>query len=126
VIQVIEVPLDNPSAANELPVQPAISYPGDPDGRYTGGVDVIDFSKPTRLKEIAYYDIAGLGPQGSDNWSAYPYTGPLLQGGPGIPVYASDGVHTPDSAKGMVVFRTIIEKPSKGAIVAHLNPRTMD
>ena len=23
---------------------------------YTGGVDVIDFSKPTRLKEIAYFD----------------------------------------------------------------------
>src|SRR3990170_2348759 len=52
---------------------------------YTGGVDVIDFSKPTRLKEIAYYDIAGPGPQGSDNWSAYPYTGPLFQKGPGIP-----------------------------------------
>ncbi|TDD15978.1 hypothetical protein E1218_30590 [Kribbella turkmenica] len=93
---------------------------------YTGGVDVIDFSKPTRLKEIAYYDIAGPGPQGSDNWSAYPYTGPLFQGGPGIPVYASDGVHAPDSARGMVVFRTIIEKAGKGGIVDHLNPQTMD
>lgn len=93
---------------------------------YTGGVDVIDFSKPTRLKEIAYYDIAGPGPQGSDNWSAYPYTGPRFQTGPGIPVYASDGVHTPDSARGMVVFRTIIEKPGKGAIVDHLNPQTME
>jgi hypothetical protein len=35
-------------------------------------------------------------------------------------------VHTPDSARGMVVFRTIIEKPGKGAIVDHLNPQTMD
>ena len=33
VIQVVEVPVANPAAANELSVQPAISYPGDPDGR---------------------------------------------------------------------------------------------
>jgi hypothetical protein len=41
---------------------------------YTGGVDVIDFSKPTRLKEIAYYDPA----RNSGTWSAYPYAGPLF------------------------------------------------
>jgi hypothetical protein len=93
---------------------------------YTGGVDVIDFSKPRRLKEIAFYDIAGAGPAGSDNWSAYPYTGPLFRRGPGIPVYASDGVHTPDSARGLVVFRTKIEKPGRKARVDHLNPQTMD
>src|SRR5918994_2655565 len=33
VIQVVEVPVANPAAANELSVHPAISYPGDPDGR---------------------------------------------------------------------------------------------
>jgi hypothetical protein len=93
---------------------------------YTGGVDVIDFSTPTRLKEIAYYDIAGVGSLGSDNWSAYPYTGPFFRGGRGIPVYASDGVHTPDFAKGMLVFRTLVEKPNRGGIVDHLNPQTMD
>jgi hypothetical protein len=93
---------------------------------YTGGVDVIDFSRPRRLKEIAYYDIAGPGPQGSDNWSAYPYTGPLFRKGGGVPVYASDGVHTPDSARGMVVFRTKIPKPGKKGLVDHLNPQTMD
>lgn len=91
---------------------------------YTGGVDVIDFSRPTRLKEIAYYDIAGAGPQGSDNWSAYPYTGPLFPTGQGIPVYASDGVHTPDNARGLLVFRTNVERP--GSTVDHLNPQTMD
>ena len=32
-IQVVEVPLDDPSAAHELDVQPKISYPGDPDGK---------------------------------------------------------------------------------------------
>lgn len=93
---------------------------------YTGGVNVIDFSRPTRLKEIAYYDIAGAGPQGSDNWSAYPYTGPLFRTGPGIPVYASDGVHTPDSARGMVVFRAKLPKPGRHGIVDHLNPQTIE
>ena len=92
---------------------------------YTGGVDVIDFSNPRVLKEIAYYDIAGPGPVGSDNWSAYPYTGPKFRTGRGIPVYASDGVHTPDSARGMVVFRTLVPKPG-GRRVDHLNPQTMD
>src|SRR5918992_402206 len=33
VIQVVEVPLNNPAASRELGVQPRISYPGDPDGR---------------------------------------------------------------------------------------------
>ena len=32
-IQVVEVPLDNPAASREADVQPEISYPGDPDGR---------------------------------------------------------------------------------------------
>jgi hypothetical protein len=90
---------------------------------YTGGVDVIDFTDPTRLREIAYYDIAGPGPAGSDNWSAYPYVGPRFRNRSGVPVYASDGVHTPDSARGMVVFRTRIEQPRQ---FDHLNPQTMD
>ena len=92
---------------------------------YTGGVDVIDFTEPTKPKEIAYYDIAGAGALGSDNWSAYPYTGPKFPTGRGIPVYASDGVHHPDSARGTVVFRTIL--PNVGTrTVDHLNPQTMD
>ena len=46
------------------------------NARYTGGVDVIDFSDPRRLKEIAFYDPR----QDSGTWSAYPYTGPPLEG----------------------------------------------
>lgn len=92
---------------------------------YMGGVDVIDFSKPTRLKEIAYYDIAPDGPTGSDNWSAYPYVGPKFKTGPGIPVYASDGVHNPSSARGMVVFRTNIGKTGN-RVLDHLNPQTLE
>jgi hypothetical protein len=57
---------------------------------YTGGVDVIDFTNPTKLREIAYYDIAGPGPAGSDSWSAYPYQGPTFRRGLGVPIYASD------------------------------------
>jgi hypothetical protein len=88
---------------------------------YTGGVDVIDFSHPTRLKEVAYYD-----PQrDTGTWSAYPYTGPMFKTGPGIPVYASDGVEHPAIAEGMVVYRAIVEKPGVPHRVDHLNPQTM-
>jgi hypothetical protein len=91
---------------------------------YTGGVDVIDFTDATNLEEIAWYDIAPAGVTGSDNWSAYPYVGPPLSG-EGIPVYASDGVHNPPTARGMLVFRTLLpEEPS--VIRDHLNPQTMD
>jgi hypothetical protein len=89
---------------------------------YTGGVDVIDFTKPRRLKEIAYFD-----PQrDSGTWSAYPYTGPLFKKGRGIPVYASDGVENNALAEGMVVYRTKVEKPDRHGLVDHLNPQTMD
>jgi hypothetical protein len=89
---------------------------------YTGGTDVIDFSKPRRLKEIAYFD-----PQrDSGTWSAYPYTGPMFRTGPGIPVYTSDGVENNAIAQGMVVYRAITEKPGRPHLVDHLNPQTMD
>jgi hypothetical protein len=87
---------------------------------YTGGVDVIDFSDPANLKEIAYYKFAGTF--GSDNWSAYPYTGPVFQS-TGIPVYASDGVEDPPTGRGTVVFRALLPKPGKK--VDHLNPQTI-
>jgi hypothetical protein len=89
---------------------------------YTGGADVIDFTKPTRLKEIAWYDPV----RNSGTWSAYPYTGPMYKTGPGIPVYASDGVTNNPLAQGMVVYRTIVERPGKPRLVDHLNPQTMD
>ncbi len=96
---------------------------------YTGGADVIDFTKPTRLKEIAYYDPAA----NSGTWSAYPYLGPdfkpgkgFRKGKAGIPVYASDGVTNNALAQGMVVYRTLVEKPGKRNRVDHLNPQTMD
>jgi hypothetical protein len=89
---------------------------------YTGGVDVIDFTHPTSLKEVAYYDPQ----QDSGTWSAYPYTGPMFKTGPGIPVYASDGVENNAIAEGMVVYRTLIQRPGVGHLVDHLNPQTMD
>lgn len=87
---------------------------------------MIDFSTPTLLEEIAYCDIAGVGQLGSDNWSAYPYTGPMFRNGPGIPVYASGGVGNPDTARGMLVLRTLVEKPGRPGRVDHLNPQAMD
>ncbi|HEU4451002.1 MAG TPA: hypothetical protein VFR63_13615 [Gaiellaceae bacterium] len=96
---------------------------------YTGGVDVIDFTHPTRLKEIAYYDPVA----NSGTWSAYPYVGPRLKGmkpckckvkGPGIPVYATDGVTNNALAQGLVVYRVKVEQPRRQR--DHLNPQTMD
>ena len=89
---------------------------------YTGGVDAIDFTEPTRLKEIAYYDTS----RQTGTWSAYPYTGPMFKNGRGVPVYASDGVEDNDNARGMEVFRVIVEKPDEAMRVDHLNPQTME
>jgi hypothetical protein len=91
---------------------------------YTGGVDVIDFSNPRRLKEIAYYDPV----RNSGTWSAYPYSGPLFKRGPGkVPIYATDGVENNAIAQGMVVYRTNkIPRPGRMGLVDHLNPQTMD
>jgi hypothetical protein len=89
---------------------------------YTGGMDVINFTKPTKLKEIAYYD-----PQrDSGTWSAYPYTGPKFRREGGVPVYASDGVENNAIAQGMVVYRARIQGPNRRNRVDHLNPQTMD
>jgi hypothetical protein len=92
---------------------------------YTGGVNVIDFTDPTDLEEIAYYDPDRI----SGTWSAYPYTGPLFRGGRrrGLPVYASDGVTNNANAQGMVVYRARIDEvPRRRDLVPHLNPQTMD
>jgi hypothetical protein len=89
---------------------------------YTGGVDVIDFTDPTALKEVAYYDMA----RQTGSWSAYPYTGPMFKKGPGIPVYVSDGVEDNANARGMEVYRPIVQKPGKPRLLDHLNPQTME
>jgi len=89
---------------------------------YTGGVDVIDFSDPTRLREIAYYDpVAQTG-----TWSAYPYTGPLFRRRGGVPVYASDGVEDNANSQGMEVYRARVTRPSRRNLMDHMNPQTMD
>jgi hypothetical protein len=89
---------------------------------YTGGVDVIDFTDPENLEEIAFNDPL----RQSGTWSAYPYTGPLFPAGGGNPVYASDGVENNAEAEGMVVYRAMIEVPGPEGRVDHLNPQTMD
>jgi hypothetical protein len=89
---------------------------------YTGGVDVIDFTDPENLEEIAYYDSDRL----TGAWSAYPYTGPLFSSGGGVPVYVSDGVEDNANARGMEVYRAMITVPGAGTLLDHLNPQTME
>ena len=48
----------------------------------------------------------------------------MFKHGPGIPVYASDGVENNAQAQGMVVYRTLIQKPGSHT-QDHLNPQTM-
>jgi hypothetical protein len=89
---------------------------------YTGGVDVIDFTDPENLEEIAYYDPDRI----SGTWSAYPYTGPLFSSGGGVPVYASDGVTNNANARGLEVYRAMVTVPGAGTLLDHLNPQTME
>jgi hypothetical protein len=89
---------------------------------YTGGVDVIDFTDPENLEEIAYFDME----RQTGSWSAYPYTGPLFTSGGGVPVYVSDGVEINALARGMEIYRANITTPGAGALLDHLNPQTME
>ena len=91
---------------------------------YTGGVDVIDFTDPTDLEEIAFFDpLVNTG-----TWSAYPYTGPMFRNRPGggVPVYATDGVTNNLLAQGLVMYKAFIDEPKNRDRVDHLNPQTMD
>jgi hypothetical protein len=43
---------------------------------YTGGVTVIDFTRPSRAREVAYYDFAPVEPQDTEGlWAGYSYNG---------------------------------------------------
>ena len=77
---------------------------------YRGGSSVIDFSDPTKPKEIAYADL-----DGTNTWSAYTY--PRHNGRTStIPVYSNDGLSRnysppgtpatyPEAAYGFMRFR---------------------
>jgi hypothetical protein len=86
---------------------------------YTGGVDLIDFTNPSRPREIAFWDAPG------DNWSAYWYefgrsgfvAGPMR-------IYATHGVEDPPNGRGFQAFAAKVESRRKR--VDHLNPQTQE
>lgn len=86
---------------------------------YDGGVNLLDFTNPRHVREIAYYDLASAGGQRS----AYSYSGPSLTGG--HPIYATDGVTSNGNAKGLVVFKALVEDIMRFR-VGYLNPQTID
>jgi hypothetical protein len=90
---------------------------------YMGGVDVIDFTDPTKPTEVAFYDLAPAGPTGSDNWSAYWYEGPQVSGG-GLTIYGNDGVHNPPTGRGFEVFQADVDVAEQR--LTHLNPQTQE
>jgi hypothetical protein len=92
---------------------------------HTGGVNVLDLTQPRTPKEIAFYDFAPAGPMGSYSLAAYAYSGPAFRMGAGIPVYAADGAGPTSAARGLVVFRALVEKVGSH-VVDHLNPQTIE
>lgn len=49
---------------------------------YTGGVTVVDFTKPDRAREVAFYDFAPLEEVDTEGlWSAYSYNGTVYSNG---------------------------------------------
>lgn len=86
---------------------------------YTGDVNVLDFTNPRRLREIAHYDLAAGGGQRS----AYSYSGPSFPGG--LPVYAADGTTDNANAKGLAIFKALLEDIARFH-AGHLNPQTID
>jgi hypothetical protein len=96
---------------------------------YRGGTAVIDFSDPTRPKEIAYADLAG-----TNTWSAYTY--PRRSGTQwSIPVYSNDGLSRnygtgaapkyPEAAYGFQRFQADIGKTNLVGF-DHLNPQLQE
>ena len=96
---------------------------------YRGGSAVIDFTDPTRPKEIAFADL-----DGTNTWSAYTYPRKWSSSG-SIPVYSNDGLSRnygtaanpsyPEAAYGFQRFQA---KVGKTRIVGlnHLNPQLQD
>lgn len=89
---------------------------------YMGGADVIDFTDPTKPKEIAFWDFAPDGATGSDNWSHYWYEGPRLSHG--LVTYGQDGVHNPPTGRGFESF--FVDLPFQTVGLGHLNPQTQE
>jgi hypothetical protein len=87
---------------------------------YQGGVNVIDFTRPSNPREIAYFDFLPPGPMGSDNWSHYWYERDPQPGG--FFTYASDGhaIH----GRGFMVFETRTKVNRIG--LDYLNPQTQE
>lgn len=89
---------------------------------YQGGMNVIDFTDPRRPREIAYYDIAGMAHEGSDNWSAYWYEGPRVSNG-SLTIYGTDG-HASEHQRGFEVFEVRL-RGVDDRDVRYMNPQTV-
>jgi hypothetical protein len=98
---------------------------------YRGGSSVIDFTDPTKPKEIAYADL-----DGTNTWSAYTY--PRKSGAKtSIPVYSNDGLgrdydtapgpaqRYPEAAYGFQRFRADIGKANLVGL-DRLNPQLQE
>ena len=91
---------------------------------YMGGVDVVDFTDPTKPSEVAWYDSAAVGESpGSFTWAAYWYEGPRASTH-AFPIYANDLVPDPPSPFGFEAFLAALDV--KTAKLDYLNPQTQE
>ena len=89
---------------------------------YEGGVNIIDFTAPKNPREIAYFDFAGAGTEGSDNWAHYWYEQDTTSGAPLI-TYGQDG-HS-GHGRGFEVFSSTAAMGRRIGL-DHLNPQTQE
>ncbi len=90
---------------------------------YMGGVDVIDFTDPTKPVEVAFWDAGPSGPTGSDNWSAYWYEGPSLIE-PSLTIYGTDGIHNTPTGRGFQSF--VADVAADEVRLPYMNPQTQE
>jgi hypothetical protein len=80
-------------------------------GNYQAGISVVDFSKPSRAKEIAYADPAPLVPtQLGGDWSTYWYNGDIYES---------------DITRGLLIW-DLKKNIGKTVKLRHLNPQTSE
>ena len=88
---------------------------------YRAGSSIIDFTKPTRPREIAYGDREGAG-----TWSTYWYETPAEATEANLDVYANDGVSNSATEKNGFEAWSVAIGQFRRLGVPYLNPQTQE
>jgi hypothetical protein len=75
---------------------------------YTGGISLTDFTRPSRAREIAFYEAEN---PPANTWSSYWYNGKIYTG---------------DMTRGFDVFKIGVARAKSSIVLQHLNPQTQE